>query len=148
VRSLVGVSLVLLLGLAGAIGYVQLSDRSSRELRAGVERYARALEKQDLQATLEEIAPSHRGEWTEFVRSQLGNIYEVKGFAVRGPSPLERLSQRQGGDATELTVYMDVNRGWPDFFFQPTTRIPVTVEGGRYYLAAPPLAMEALANGS
>lgn len=128
--------------LAGIIVAEQLLDRAPPRISATVERYARAMEAQDLQAAVAEIAPADRPGWTAWVESQLGNIYEVKSVAVREPSGLDRILAGASGTPIEVTVAMDVNRGYPDFFFQPTTRVGVVEADGRWYLAEPLLARE------
>lgn len=132
----------LLFLLAGIIGAEQLLDRAPASINATVERYARAMEAQDLQAALSEIAPDERSHWTSWVEGQLGNIYEVKSVAVRAPSIMDRLVAGAPGTPTEATVAMDVNRGYPDFFFQPTTRVGLVEAEGRWYLAEPLLARD------
>jgi hypothetical protein len=97
---------------------------------------------QRVDAALAEIAPDQRATWAPWVRSQLGNIYEVRGVAVRSPSPLERLTQRLPGGPREVTVVLDVDRDYPDEFYQPTTRVPVEPFDGRWYLAAPLLSSD------
>lgn len=139
---LVLLNAALLILLAGIIGAEQLLDGAPPRIQATVERYARAMEAQDLQAALAEIEPSDRPRWTAWVESQLGNIYEVKSVAVREPSGLDRILAGASGTPTEASVAMDVNRGYPDFFFQPTTRVGVVQTDGRWYLAEPLLARE------
>ena len=142
-RLWLALNALLLLAIAAAIGAVQLTDRSAPAVVQTVNRYAAALQAQDLQATEAEIAPSRRAEWEPFIRSQLGNIYEIKGTAVRAPSLLDRLTKGAQSSPSEITVIMDVNRGWGDLFYQPTTRVKITLEDGRLYLAEPLLAPEA-----
>ena len=89
-----------------------------------------------------EIAPDQRARWSDWVQSQLGNVYDVRGIAVRSPSIVERLTQRLPGGPREVTTVLDVDRDYPDEFYQPTTRTPVEAFDGRWYLAAPLLATE------
>ena len=122
-----------LLALVGlAIVLVQVLDRPEFAVEASIRRYAQAVSNGDLDGAMAEIAPDQRDQWREFVSTQVGNLYEVRGIAVRAPSLLAR--------PTEVTVNLDVNRGVPSDFFQPTARVPVEQFDGAWYLAAPPLA--------
>src|SRR5438445_182089 len=103
-------------------------------------RYAAAVTNSHLDAAMAEIAPDQRERWTDWVRGQLGNVYDVRGIAVRSPSILERVAQRMPGGPREVTTVMDVDRAYPDEFYQPSTRVPVEQFDGRWYLAAPLLA--------
>jgi hypothetical protein len=89
---------------------------------------------------LAEIAPDQRANWTDWVRSQLGNVYDVRGIAVRSPSFLQRVTQRVPAGPFEVTAVLDVNRAFPADFYQPTARVPVEEFEGRWYLAKPLLA--------
>lgn len=137
---------LLLFLVAAAVGGVQVLDRDPSAVEGAVRRYAAAVGGQDLSAATAEIAPDAQTLWSPWIAGQLGNVYEVKGVAVRSPSLLDRLLHHAPGQATEVTVYMDVNRGYPDEFYQPTTRVPVVRKGGRWYLAEPLLAPEAAAS--
>jgi hypothetical protein len=139
---LIAINAALLALLALAILGVEAADRAESSLEGGVRRYAAAVSNSDLDAAMAEIAPDQRERWTEWVRGQLGNIYEVRGVAVRSPSPLERLTQRLPGGPREVTVVLDVDRDYPDEFYQPTTRVPVEPFDGRWYLAAPLLSSD------
>jgi hypothetical protein len=133
----------LLLGALGlAIARAQLGLRDEAAVEAAVRRYAAAVSNSDLDGALAEIAPDQRAQWTDWVRGQLGNVYEVRGIAVRSPSVLQRASTGQGAGPVEVTTVLDVNRGYPDEFYQPTTRVPVERFGGQPYLARPLLATE------
>ncbi|MDQ6672734.1 MAG: hypothetical protein M3069_18660, partial [Chloroflexota bacterium] len=103
-------------------------------------RYAAAVSSADLDAAMAEIAPGHRGQWTDWVQAQLGNMYDVKGTAVRSPSVMQRLFGAATAGPFEVTAIMDVNRGSPDDFYQPTVHVPVEQVDGRWYLAEPLLA--------
>jgi hypothetical protein len=128
----------LLLGLiAVAVVGGQLASRTDAAVETSVRRYAQAVRDMDLEAAMAEIAPDQRARYTDWVRSQLGNVYDVRGIAVRAPSLLQAPRNRA---PVEVTVGMDVNRGFPEEFYQPTARVPVTVAGGRAYLAIPLLA--------
>jgi len=123
---------VLLVLMAAAIASIQLFDRSGAAVEASVRRYAMAISNSDLDAAMAEIAPERRADSIEFVQSQLGNIYDVTGIAVRSASVLAR--------PFEVTAIMDVNRNFPEDFYQPTARVNVEEVDGRWYLAAPLLA--------
>jgi hypothetical protein len=114
--------------VVGVFGF----DRRDAGVEASVRRYAAAVSASDMDAALAEIAPSQRGRWRDWVSGQLGNVYEVRGIAVRARGVL--------GAPFEVTVNMDVNRGFEGEFYQPTARVPVTAEDGRDYLATPLLA--------
>ena len=126
------VVLVLLAAAGLAIFGVQVLDRRASAVEASVRRYADAVSNADLDAALAEIAPPERDRWRDWVAGQLGNVYEVRGIAVRAPSIV--------APPSEVTVAMDVNRGYPDEFYQPTPRVRVEEVGGREYLAAPLLS--------
>jgi len=123
---------VLIVLIALAIVGVEVVDRPEAALEASVRRYATAVSNADFDAAMAEIAPDQRARWTDWVRSQLGNIYEVRGVAVRAPSLL--------AGPSEVTVDLDVNRGYPEEFYQPTPRVPIEEYDGRPYLAAPLLS--------
>jgi hypothetical protein len=135
--ALVGVLLAL---TALAIVGFQVADRAEASVEGSVRRYAAAVTNSDLDAAMAEIAPDQRERWTDWVRGQLGNVYDVRGIAVRSPSILERVGQRVPGGPREVTTVMDVDRAYPDEFYQPSTRTPVEQFDGRWYLAAPLLA--------
>jgi hypothetical protein len=130
-----------LLGLLGlAIVGIQVLDRSGAMVEASVRRYAVGVSHADLDAAMAEIAPDQRAAWQDWVAGQLGNVYDVKGIAVRSPSVLERVFRSPDANRYEVTMIMDVDRDFPDQFYQPTTRVPLTRVDGRWYLAAPFLA--------
>lgn len=131
---------ILLLVLLAGTAWGLVLERESPRVEGVVQRYAQAVLEQDLERALAEVAPSQRERWRAWVFSQLGNIYDLKAVSVRSPSLIDRLVRRAPGQPTEVTVFMDVNRGWPDFFYQPTARAGVLYEGGRPYLEAPLLA--------
>jgi hypothetical protein len=60
---------------------------------------------------------------------------------VRSPSLLQRVFAGAAGRPFEVTVILDVNRGYAGEFYQPTPHVPVQEAGGRWYLGAPPLAL-------
>jgi hypothetical protein len=124
--------LVLLAVMGMAIFGVQTLDRRAGAVEASVRRYADAVSNADLDAAMAEIAPPERARWREWVAGQLGNVYEVRGIAVRSPSILAA--------PAEVTVAMDVNRDYPDVFYQPTPRVGVEEVDGREYLSAPLLS--------
>ncbi len=124
---------VALLGLIGvAIVGVQVVNREASAVETSVRRYAAAVSTADLEAAVAEIAPDQRDRWRGWVAGQLGNVYDVRGVAVRTRSLL--------GPPVEVTVVMDVNRDFAGEFYQPTPRVPVEEVEGRPYLAAPLLA--------
>jgi hypothetical protein len=129
---------VLLILIGVAIGGVQLLDRSEAAVEQSVRRYATAVSNAQFDAAMAEIAPEQREQWQDWVRSQLGNVYDVRGVAVRSPSLMQ--GGRRG--PFEVTAVLDVNRDFPDEFYQPTARVPVEEVEGQWYLAAPLLANE------
>jgi hypothetical protein len=141
-----GVRLVVLNGaliamLAASIVGGSLLDRSEVSIEASVRRYAAAITDADVDAALQEIAPARRDEWHDVVADQAGNVYVVKGIAVRAPSLLDRLRTHVPAGPSEVTVVMDVNPGVAaDELFQPTVRVPVEQVDGRWYLSEPLLA--------
>ena len=76
---------------------------------------------------------------SRWLSTQVGNIYEVRGIAVRSPSVFERVVRRARGPS-EVTVVLDVNRGYAGEFYQPTSDVPVVQVDGRWYLEQPLLA--------
>jgi Flp pilus assembly protein CpaB len=119
---------------------IQVLDRAEASLEGSVRRYAVAVTNSDLEGALAEIAPDQRANWTDWVRSQLGNAYDVRGIAVRSPSFLQRVTQRVPAGPFEVTAVLDVNRAYPEDFYQPTARVPVEEFDGRWYIAKPLLA--------
>ncbi len=118
---------------------IQVLDRAEASVEGSVRRYAAAVSNGNLDAAMAEIAPDQRATWTDWVSTQSGNIYDVRGVAVRSPSVVQRLSQRVPGGPVEVTAILDVNRASADFY-QPTARVGVEQFDGRWYLAAPLLA--------
>ncbi len=136
---LTGIVGVLLLVSVVVIGAVQVRDRSGTQIEGAVDRYAGAIAAQDLDGCLAELPPDARDQWRDFVAAQLGNSYDIDAISVRSPSVLERLLQHADSAPYEATVTIDVDRGDPTAAYQATTRVPVTEQDGRWYLAAPPL---------
>lgn len=128
--------------IAATVG-VQLADRSDPLIRASVRRYAQAIQSQDESAALAEIAPDQQPVWADWIHGQLGNIYEVKAVSVRSPSILQQFTAHVTRDSFEASVALDVNRGYPDYFYQPTTRVGVVIVDGHWYLTEPLLSREA-----
>jgi hypothetical protein len=130
--SVVRLSLVLLALAAASIVGVEAWDRPDAAVEASVRRYATAVSSSDLDAAMAEIAPQQRPRWRDWVQSQLGNVYDVTGIAVRAPWLLAR--------PTDVTVDLDINREFEDEFYQATPRVGLEEVDGRWYLAAPLLA--------
>lgn len=122
----------LLLLIATAMVGVEIADRPQASVEASVRRYAAAVGNGDLDAAMAEIAPSERAHWSDWVNGQLGNVYDVTGVAVHAPSLVAA--------PTDVTVDLDVNRAYPDQFYQASPRVAVQSADGRWYLAAPLLA--------
>jgi hypothetical protein len=135
------VNAVLLGVMVLAIVGIQALDRGGAAVEASVRRYAAAISNSDLDGAMAEIAPERRAMWQDWVQGQLGNVYDVKGIAVRSPSVLERVFDPAAG-RFEVTAIMDVDRDYPDQFYQPTTRVAVEQVDGRWYLQAPFLAQD------
>ena len=124
----------MLVVLAIAIVGIEVAQRPSAAVEASVRRYAEAVSNADLDAAMAEIAPVERPRWRDWVNSQLGNVYDVTGMAVRTGWLL--------GQPAEVTTDLDVNRAYPDQYYQASPRVAVEQDGGRYYMAAPLLAPE------
>src|SRR6267378_3453824 len=105
---------VLLALVALSVVSVQVLDRAEASVEASVRRYAVAISSGDLDGALAEFAPDQRANWTDWVRSQLGNVYDVRGIAVRSPSVLQRINLRVPGGPIEVTAVLDVNRDFPE----------------------------------
>jgi hypothetical protein len=130
--------LILAIGLAVVGG--QVLDRPEAAVEASVRRYAIAVSNADLDGAMAEIAPEQRAAWVDWVRGQLGNVYDVRGIAVRSPSVVERVLDREPAGPFEVTFALDVDAAFPDQFYQPTTRVPVEESDGHWYLSMPLLA--------
>ncbi len=129
---LVALNGILLLLVALAIVGVEIWDRPAAALEASVRRYADAVSRADLDAAMAEIAPPQREQWRDWVQGQLGNLYAVTGVAVHTPNILAK--------PTDVTVDLDINRGYADEFYQASPRVSVESVDGRWYLSAPLLA--------
>jgi hypothetical protein len=128
----------LLLVAAGlAILSLIVVDRAEASVEQVVRRYALAISSGDLDGALEEIAPDQRESYRDWVSTQLGNLYDVRGIAVRSPALFDRLVRGAPRGPTEVSVVLDVNRNFPDVFYQPTSRVPVEQLDGRWYLSEP-----------
>jgi len=125
-------SAALLVLIAIAVVAVEAVDRPEAAVEASVRRYAAAVASGDLDAAMAEIAPSERSHWSDWVNGQLGNVYDVTGVAVHAPWLF--------GSPSDVTVDLDVNRAYPDEFYQASPRVAVQNADGRWYLAAPLLA--------
>ncbi len=123
---LVVANAVLLAVVGLAVAGVSAVSRSSVSVEGAVRRYAAAITSSDLEAALAEIAPSQREMWRDWLVSQLGNIYEVRGIAVRTPSLVLR------GGPYEVTVVLDINREYADEHYEPTTTDPVEQVDGTW----------------
>jgi hypothetical protein len=130
---------VLLAMIGMAIVGIQGLDRSGASVEGSVRRYASAISNADLQAALAEISPDQRATWEGWVRGQLGNVYDVKGIAVRSPSVVDRVLKSPTVSRFEVTAILDVNRDYPEFY-QPSPTVAVEDVNGRWYLHAPLLA--------
>ena len=129
-----------LLGLIGlAIVGIQGLDRSGASVEGSVRRYASAVSNTDLDAAMAEIAPDQRALWEDWVRGQLGNVYDVKGIAVRSPSVADRVLKSPTAGRFEVTAILDVNRDYPEFY-QPSPTVAVDEVDAHWYLHAPLLA--------
>jgi hypothetical protein len=140
VRWLSVVNAVLLVAVAGSVVGLEVIGRPEASVESSVRRYADAVGNTDLNAALAEIAPEQRPAWRDWINSQLGNIYEVRGIAVRAPSLLQRLRSGATSGPTEVTNVIDVDRAFPDQFYQATTRVPVQESGGSWFLGQPLLS--------
>ena len=130
-RTLV-LNAVLLALVALAIVAVQALDRPDSAVEASVRRYTAAVTAGDFDAAMAEIAPDQRAMWNDWLRGQLGNVYDVTGIAVRAGWLL--------GRPIDVTTDLDVNRAYEDEFYQATPRVAVEEVDGHWYLRAPLLA--------
>ncbi len=128
---------LLLLSLVASAIALEVVDHSSVLVETMVSRYAQAISSNDPDAALAEIAPHTRSLHRGFVLNQLGNVYVVRGVAVRTPSLLEQLAGSTARGPVEVTVVLDVDPGDPLAYYQPTSRVPVEDVFGRWYLSAP-----------
>jgi hypothetical protein len=137
---LVLVNGALLAAIGLAILGVTARDRAEVSVEAAVRRYAAAVTSMDLEAALDEVAPDQREDWRPWLTTQLGNIYDVRGIAVRSPSLADQIVRRAPNGPIEVSVVLDVNRDYPEEFYEPTARVPVEQVNGRWYLSRPLLA--------
>jgi len=121
------VNAVLLVAVGLAVVGSSVFSRPSVAVESMVRRYAAALTSGDVDGALAEVAPEERDGSRVWLASQVGNVYEVRGIAVRAVR----------GTPYEVTVVLDVNRGYADEYYQPTTTEPVEQVGGVWYLARP-----------
>jgi hypothetical protein len=128
------VNAVLLVAVGLAVVGSSVFSRPAIAVEGVVRRYAAALTSGDVDGALAEIAPEERDGSRAWLASQAGNVYEVRGIAVRAVR----------GTPSEVTVVLDVNRGYVDEYYQPTTTEPVEQVDGVWYLARP-LLVEQLA---
>jgi hypothetical protein len=129
------INAVLLALIALAVVGTSAFQRPASNVEAAVRRYADAVSTSNLDGALAEIAPAERDTYQPWLESQLGNVYEVKGIAVRAPAFL-------AGAPYEVTVVLDVNRDDPTEFYEPTTTTQVEQVDGKWYLARPLLASD------
>ena len=94
------IALVILVALA--ILGVEAWDRPESAVEASARRYAAAVTSSDLDGAMAEIAPGERAEWNAWVQSQLGNVYDVTGVAVR--------ARWLFGQPTDVTVDVGVRK--------------------------------------
>jgi hypothetical protein len=139
---LVVVNGLLLLAAGLAILSVIVVDRAEASVEAAVRHYALAISSGDLDGALDEVVPARREIYRDWLSTQLGNGYDVRGIAVRSPALFDRLVRGAPRGPTEVSVVLDVNRHYPDVFYQPTARVPVEQVDGRWYLSQPLLAHE------
>jgi hypothetical protein len=125
------VNAVLLVAVGLAVVGSSVFSRPSVAVEGMVRRYAAALTSGDVDGALSEIAPGERDRSRAWLASQVGNVYEVRGIAVRAVR----------GTPFEVTVVLDVNRGYADEYYQPTTTEPVEQVDGVWYLARPLLML-------
>jgi hypothetical protein len=123
---------LLLAGVVLAILAVEVVDRPASAVEASVRRYAAAVTAGNFDAAIAEVAPDQRPVWNDWVRGQLGNVYDVTGIAVRAGWLL--------GRPIDVTTDLDINRAYEDEFYQATPRVPLQEINGRWYLRAPLLA--------
>jgi len=120
----------------GVVGDARGRDASPENL---VRAYFSALERGDLEAALAAIQPSARASSVSFVANALDNEYRVEGVAVRSPSLLERL-RGETPDPQEATAFIEVTEAVSGARWQAAPKVALVAEGGRVYLAKPPLA--------
>lgn len=135
-------SLSLLVLLAAVVGLAALGDYLGRESapESVVRRYFAALEAGDAPRALDEIAPSARDQWSDFVANGVLNSYRIKGIAVQVPSMGARLTGTtpSGGPQT-ATVFLEITQWVDGVRWQATPRVPLALDR-RWYLERPPLA--------
>jgi hypothetical protein len=131
---------VLLVVTGVAVLTFGLLARADAAVSQTVRRYAVAISERDLDGALAELVPTERERWRPWLERQLGNVYDVRGIAVRSPSLFDRLLRGAPGAPYEVSILLDVNRDYPDWFYQPSPSVPVEQRDGQWYLSRPPLA--------
>ena len=138
---LVGLSLGLLILLAGTVGIAAIFDLRSRSEspETVVRGYFQALEAGDAEGALDRVDPARREEWREFVENGVLNEYRIAGIAVRQPSLLARV-RGESSAPRNVTVFLDITAWASGDRWQASPRTPLVQHEGRWYLSRPPLA--------
>jgi hypothetical protein len=139
--ALVGLSLALLVVLAGIVGIAAIADLHGRAAspETVVRGYFEALEAGDAAGALARIDPARREEWRDFVENGVLNEYRISGIAVRQPSLLAR-ARVEPSAPREVTVFLDITAWASGARWEASPRTPLVQREGRWYLSRPPLA--------
>jgi hypothetical protein len=137
---LLALNAVLLVLVGVAVPGVTVVSRAEASVEALVRRYSFAVTSSSLEDVLADIAPAERETWRAWLATQLGNVYEVRGIAVRSHPLWQRALRLAPAGPLEVTVVLDVNRGFPGEYYQATTTQAVVQVDGVWYLQQPLLA--------
>jgi hypothetical protein len=140
-RAALLLSLVLLVANAMIVGAAVAVDLATRDSspEVVVRGYFGALERGDLHAALAAIDPSARQSSSAFVANLLNNEYRIEGIAVRQTSILGSLRGEPPGPR-EVTIFLAITQAVDGVRWEAGPRVPLVQDGGRWYLARPPLA--------
>jgi hypothetical protein len=132
----------LALGLLVACALVALAgpvwEARRRGPEAAVRAYLAAVERSDLEAALETVAPEARAALRERVENQLGSRYRVEVLALGNPSLLARALGAPAGSA-EATVLAEITPASGERW-KSTTVVELVNRDGRWLLLDAPFA--------
>ncbi len=129
-------SLLALAAVAGFVGPILEAPRRDRE--APVRTYIEAIERDDLEAALEAIAPELREIVRPRVELQLGSRYRVEVLVLGAPSIIEsftHLNRDHAWASLVAQVTPESGETW-----KSTGVVGLVERNGRWYLLEPPFA--------
>jgi hypothetical protein len=144
-RTPIVLSLALAALLGAIVGLGAVADYLGRDSSPErvVRRYFAELEAGDASAALDELDPSARQRWSDFVENGILNTYRINGIAVRVTSIQGGLAGNDILRPREVTIFLDITEWVDGAHWQASPRAPLVQVDGRWYLGRPPLAPEA-----